>query len=101
MIGLDQTAAIYTPGTDGDYTVLSKASLPCRLILARSATSPADERADPASGAFVLWGPDYTMPGDAQLAIGGKRYNVQANTVAALRGLSSVIYQRATVEAAL
>jgi len=102
MIGLDQTAAVYTPGADGDYTVLAKSSLPCRLVTARSATSPAEERADPASGVMLLWGPGYTMPGNAQVLIGGSRYNVQAQTAAKIRGASStVIYQRATVEIVL
>lgn len=101
MIGLDQTAAVYTPGSDGDFTVLSKPALPCRLILVRSPNSTASERADEVSGAFVLWGPDYIMPAVAQLLIENTRYNVEPNTAAAIRGLSAVVYRRAKVEAAL
>lgn len=103
MIGLDQTAAIYTPGSDGDYTVLAKSGLACRLVVTRqNASSPAEERVDPASGVMLLWGPGYTMPGNAQALIGGSRYNVQAQTAAKIRGASSaVIYQRAAVEIVL
>lgn len=104
MIGLDQRATVYTADGSGDYTVTAKSNLPCRLIVqgVRSAEAPADERADPARNTFLMWGPDYTMPSNAQVAIDGQRYNVQPHTVAKPRNaLSAVEYQRAMVEVAL
>lgn len=104
MIGLDQTATVYTPHpTTGEYTVLAKSGLPCRLVVVslRMPNSTAEERADPATDKVFLWGTEYTMPGNAQVSVSGARYNIMANTVTPFRNHITSVYQRALVEVAL
>ena len=103
MIGLDQTASVYTPGSDGDFTVLNTNALACRLAhFTTGATSPADERADVSPPRRLLWGADYTMPDVAQVEVEGRRWNIEPHTVEAIRGLGgSTEYQRATVVIAI
>lgn len=103
MIGLDQVAAVYTPGGDGDYTVLAKSDLACRLVASRGgAASPADERADMVTQRFLMWGASYTMPSNAQVVIEGARYGLEDNTLVAVRGLGSQVeYQRVNLVEAL
>lgn len=104
MIGLDQTATVYTPnGTTGAFDVTAKTGLACRLAhLGGAGQSPADERADPAGRRRLLWDPAYTMPEPAQVIVagdsGGDRWSVQPETVEAIRGpLGTVVYRRAAV----
>lgn len=103
MLGLNQTATVYTPnGTTGAYTVVAQASLPVRLV-APGAGTMNPERSEAAPVSRLLWGPDYTtMPETAQLAIAGVRWNVKAGTVTPVRWIDSVIiYHRCEVERAL
>lgn len=99
MLGLDQTATVYTPAvSDGTYTVVAKTGLACRLVLATIATASGAERAAQTGARLLLWGPGYSMPESAQVAVGGVRWNVQPGTLAAERGPSgAVILQRAEV----
>lgn len=103
MIGLDQTASVYTPGSDGDYTVLNTNSLVCRLVhFTASGNQPADERADLAPLRRLLWESSYTMPANAQILVESKRWNVEPKTVEAIRGVDgSTEYYRCTVVVAL
>lgn len=106
MFGLDQTANVYTPnGTNGDYTVLAKSGLPCRLAYLPQGQGGSDiggERADTGSRRRLLWAEDYAMPDDAQIEVEDKRWNVLAGTPGALRGPDSrVVYRRCEVVIAL
>ncbi len=105
MIGLNQNADVYTADdNDGDYTVLAKSGLACRLVVGRAVAATAAERADLAAGhqAFLLWGASYTMPANAQVLVNDRQWNVQEQTVVSIYGISGdVAYQRAEVEVAL
>lgn len=104
MYGLDQSANVYTPApADGDYTVLAKSGLVCRLAYVRhDAVDIGPERADIGSLRRLLWAEAYTMPDTAQIEVDGERWNVLAGTVGVLRGPTSVaIYRRCDVERAL
>lgn len=103
MIGLDQLADVYTAnGSTGDYTVLAKSGLACRLVASRSSGSPADERADPVTTRFLMWGAAYVMPANVQVVVDSVRYTIEENTVVAVRnGLSQVEYRKANVVTAI
>ncbi len=101
MYGLDQTADIYTPhATTGDYTVLAKSGLVCRLayISRHVGQTTSGERVEIAQARRLLWEEAYTMPENAQIDVGGERWNVRPGTLGSLRGPdSSVIYRRCEV----
>lgn len=103
MFGLDQTANVYTPGTNGDYTVLAKPGLACRLAyIEQGGSDIGGERADTGSRRRLLWDEDYAMPDNAQIEVEGKRWNVLAGTPGAIRGPDSrVVYRRCEVVIAL
>ena len=96
MYGLNKTATVYTPhATTGDYTVLAKSNLACRLAHKPSPAGGAEERAELVARRRLLWDEDYTMPETAQVEIDSERWNVQKGTVDKLTDLSStVIYRR-------
>jgi len=100
MYGLDQTADVYTPAAgDGDYTVLAKSGLICRLAyIQQGGTTIGGEREDIGSRRRLLWDEVYEMPEAAQIEVDGERWNVLAGTAGALRGPdSTVIYRRCEV----
>lgn len=102
MFGLNKTATVYTPhATTGDYTVLAKSNLVCRLAIRgkrSSGATAADERAELVARRRLLWDEAYTMPENAQVEIDGARWNVQAGTVDVLTDLGdTVIYRRCDV----
>jgi hypothetical protein len=100
--GLNQTAAVYTPGANGDFTVLAKSGLRVRLAYKPTAATGAAERDELDERRLLLWDEDYTMPASAQVLVGGQRWNVRPGTVGALRGLDEkIIYRRAEVTAVL
>jgi hypothetical protein len=100
MYGLDQTASVYTPHADtGDFTVLAKSALPCRLAYIQQGGSDiGGEREDIGSRRRLLWAETYTMPTDAQIEVDAQRWNVLAGTYGPVRGPDSrVIYHRCEV----
>ena len=100
MFGLDQTADVYTPnGTDGDFTVLAKSGLVCRLATIQvGPASVGGERESVGLNRRLLWAEAYTMPDDAQIEVDGQRWNVLVGTFAPLRGVdSAVVYRRCAV----
>ncbi|HLE13524.1 MAG TPA: hypothetical protein VI776_02165 [Anaerolineales bacterium] len=100
MIGLIDMAIVYTPDpTTGAYTVVDKASLPCRLaVVAVAGVDPGPGRVELVDERRLLWGPDYAMPITAQVEIEGARWNVEAGSLAAVRGPDgSIAYRRAKV----
>lgn len=97
MYGLTKTANVYTPNaTDGDYTAMSKASLPCRLALIQH--GPADvggEREDQSLKRRLLWEEAYAMPNNAQVEVDGQRWAVLAGTYTTVEGVGGVeVYRR-------
>ncbi len=104
MFGLDQVANVYTPAvSDGNFTVLAKTNLVCRLAyIEQGGSTVGGERADIGSRRRLLWEEDYAMPESAQVEVAGERWNVLAGTVGALRGPdSSVVYRRCEVTKAI
>jgi hypothetical protein len=103
MYGLDQTANVYTPHpTSGDFTVLARASLACRLAyIEQGGSTIGGERENIGSRRRLLWEESYTMPETAQIEVEGERWNVLAGTFGAPRGPSSqVVYRRCEVVSA-
>ena len=104
IFGLDQTAKVYVPNsTDGDFTTLAKATLPCRLAyIQQGPNSVGGEREDIGQRRRLLWTEEYEMPETAQVEVAGERWNVLAGSLGSLRGLSgAVIYRRCEVVRAL
>jgi len=102
MLGLNQTATVYTPnGTTGAYTVVAQAALPVRLVVPGAGRmNPERDEAAPVSR--LLWGSGYTMPETAQIDVGGVRWNVKAGTVTPVRWIdATIVYHRCDVERAL
>ena len=100
MFGLIDSANVYTPNaTDGDFTMLAQSGLACRLAVARR--GPEDvggEREDIGARRRLLWEAAYTMPDEAQVEVGGVRWNVLAGTFSDIRGPDgSVVYRRCEV----
>lgn len=85
MLGTDQLATVYTPGSGGDYTVTARSNLACRLALvsAESAAGGA-ERAELLRMRRLLWDVDYALPDDCQVEVDGQRWNPQVGTQAAV-----------------
>lgn len=103
MHGLDQSANVYTPGANGDYTVLAKSGLVCRLAYIQQGGSDiGGEREDIGSRRRLLWAEAYTMPDTAQIEVSSERWNVLAGTVGEVRGPdNSIVYRRCEVVRAL
>lgn len=105
MLGLDQRATVYSPnGADGDYDVLEKEDLACRLAVlgARSvdagAVATGEVRAEETDSRRLLWEPGYVMAETVQIEVDGERWNVVAGTFAAVRGPGGAVkYRRCTV----
>jgi hypothetical protein len=103
MIGLAQQMTVYTPNeTTGAYDQTDGEARPCRLALVGGISGAAEaanpERADLSGRRRLLWGPGYTMPEEAQVAVDGARWNVQAGTLVVARGIGgAVAYQRCEV----
>jgi hypothetical protein len=96
--GLNQTADVYTPGANGDFTVLAKSGLAVRLAYRPIAVVGAAERDELDERRLLMWSENYEMPASAQVLVDGQRWNVRPGTVGALRGLDdTVIYRRAEV----
>ncbi len=100
MIGLIHTATVYTPSAaTGEYTVVAQSNLACRLAYIQQAAANLDnERAAIGENRRLLWETAYIMPDDAQVEIGGERWNVRAGTYGAPTGPDgNVIYRRCEV----
>lgn len=99
MFGLNESATVYTPnGTTGEYTVVAKANLAVRLAVKPAPAGGAAERAEGTPRRLLLWDEAYAMPDNAQVDVGGQRWNVIAGSVDALAGLdSAVVYRRCEV----
>jgi len=107
MIGLNATVAVYTPnGTDGDYTVVARASLPCRMAvkpLPVPTGGAGGDRVELADRRLLMWDADYAMPDTARvLDSAGVYWNVIPGTYVAVAGLTAVVgYRRCEVERVL
>jgi hypothetical protein len=99
MFGLNRVATVYTPhATTGDFTVLARSALVCRLAIKAPAADADQARAQLAGRRTLLWQDAYTMPDNAQLLIGSDRWNVEPGTVEEMTGLSdAVVYRRCQV----
>jgi hypothetical protein len=99
MIGLNQRANVYTPnGSDGDYTVLDRSNLACRLALVGVSADAAPERDEASGKRLLLFDPAYTMPARVQVEVAGSRWNVEEGTDAYPTGAAgSVVYGRCSV----
>lgn len=101
MFGLfDQLGDVYLPGGDGDYTVLARAGLVCRLVRVTLMEAPGAgvDRVELASKRSLLWLPGYVMPEVAQVVVAGGRWNIKAGSVDHPRGPDGMVaYGRAEV----
>ena len=97
IIGLIHTAAVYTPNTTtGEYSVLAKSNLPCRLTYTQSgAAATGNEHANIGENRRLLWSDEYEMPDDAQVEVDSVRWNVRPGTYGAPAGpYSDIAYRR-------
>ena len=102
MIGLNKSAAVYTPnGSTGAYTVLAKSGLRVRLALVGVSEDGAPERVEDSGRRRLLFEPTYTMPARAKVVVDGVDWMVVEGTVAYPTGPGDVvIYGRGEVMAA-
>jgi hypothetical protein len=77
-----ETADVYVRGAGGQYTSLVKSGLRCSLTMLniQNATSMQD-RAELATLRQLKWDYSYTMPDNAQIEIGGRRWNPRKDTI--------------------
>ena len=101
LMGLNDTAVVYTANSDGDFTVVGRAALVCRLTNKSGRMGDGDggnERGEDSQNRRLIWEADYAMPDNAQIQVGGVRWNVIAETYAAMRGMgTAVMYRRCDV----
>lgn len=100
MIGLIDLATVYTPDpVTGEYTVLDRDNLACRLALVNTVSGDVGPgRAELASTRRLIWDPSYEMPDASQVEIGDRRWNIQEGSQAAVRGPNgAIVYRRAEV----
>lgn len=92
MLGLIDTAVVYSVGSGGAYDSVTTAALACRLCHpSRSAANTGPTRAELAAMRELLFDPTYTLDEHAQIDAGGTRWNVVAGTVAYLRGPNGTV----------
>lgn len=107
MIGLNATVAVYTPnGTDGDYTVVARASLTCRMAvkpLPVVTGGTGGDRVELADRRLLMWDAAYAMPDTARiLDSAGVYWNVIPGTYTPMTGFGTeAIYRRCEVERVL
>ena len=81
--GLDQRATVYTPGPSGDYSVVARTGLACRLALVSAdGAGGGAERAELLKARLLLWQEDYVLPEDCQIEVDGQRWNPRTETQA-------------------
>jgi len=98
MVGFIDTATVYTPGADGQYTVLAQTLASARLVVTPVSLPIGAGRVELEAVPRLLWTDAYEMPGNAQVAVSGHRYNVKAGTYRAVRGPSgTLLYRRCDV----
>lgn len=100
MIGLDQTATIYTEhASTGLYSVVDRSDLACRLVhVDIGGAQSGGARAELAALRSMLFEPDYVMPETAQVEVSGIRWQPVAGTFGAFRGPSGTVeYRRCDV----
>lgn len=100
IAGLNATAVVYTPNeSDGDYTVVARAELKCRLANKRRfGLGDGNERDEEVQNRMVMWQAAYAMPENAQIEVDGQRWNVVPDTYEIMRGLGDTpIYRRCEV----
>lgn len=92
MMGLVDRARVFTEASNGNYTVVAKSELRCRLEHVRGGQSQ-EARADLASIRHLVWQGDYEMPSDCEIQLlnkagnpEGSRWNPIDDTFGFLRG---------------
>lgn len=98
MIGLDQTADVYTMNAStGDHDTLDKASLKCRL--AHPSPTQAPSGAEQPELRKMIFEAGYEMPAFSQVEVDGIRWFPVTESFRAYRGpTSQVVYRMVTVE---
>lgn len=80
---LTDVATIYGRATSGRSTVVTKASLPCRVSTANFHDAAGADRAELAAVRTLYWVEDYELAPDAVVQINGsdRRWNVRPETI--------------------
>lgn len=71
---LVQRATVYTSGSTGIFDVVARSDLPVKLAKV-STEGAGTARAELLARRRLIWGPDYDMPPNAQVEVGGHRWN--------------------------
>lgn len=104
MLGMKDAATVYTRGTGGDWNVVHKNALRCRLAHSRrSAETTSGDRAELAARRVLIWDDtDYQMPAQCQVEVDGLRWNpLNTNAFEAFSGPGGrPIYKRIDVRRA-
>jgi len=103
VFGLNTAVAIYTPDGSGNYTVVARASLTCRMAVKPAPVATSSDRVELADRRLLMWDAEYAMPDTARiLDADGSYWNVVPGTYTPLAGLNSTaIYRRCEVEKVL
>jgi len=94
---LIDSANVYTEhATTGRYTVPARMNLACRLAKI-SAENAGTARAELLSTRRLIW-QSYEMPANAQVEVGGARWNIEAGTIGTYRNKRGAeVYRAADV----
>lgn len=98
ILGLIDTATVYTEGSSGTFDTSVKTGLHCRLAHISGRGGNVQDRAELLALRQLLWEPSYVMAETVQIEVNGDgvRWNAVHGTFGALRGPSgAVMYRRA------
>lgn len=98
--GLNNTMAVFTPDSDGAYTVEAQTDVVCRLNhISRNPANLGGEREAIGDDRLLMWSQVYVMPDDAQIEIDGQRWNVREGSCDEITGadFSTIVYRRCQV----
>lgn len=98
LIGKWHTVDVLTEDSRGEYTVVDREGLVCRV--ANVGFQPGRttfERAELAAERLLLWDDAYEIPQHAQVQHGDVRYNVEAGTDNAWIGISGGVHHRSVL----
>ena len=101
LFGLNVIATVYVANgaEDGAFTTVAKTHLLCRRgNKGRVGQGREGTRDEEVQNRRLLWSEPWAMPNNAQVDVDGVRWNVVADTYAAMSGLTAeILYRRCDV----
>jgi hypothetical protein len=93
-IGFIDQAIVYTRDPAGQFTVVARSGLACRIAHLRLTGRTLEERGAQAKLRRFLYDPSYQLPRACQVEIAGERWNPVNDTDAAPRGPSGQVHHK-------